>query len=91
MTQHELRISPPEPIRGGRKAATGGNRHGRDTGCSRKSRGIDALLRRYAPAPDLVSNGHATNIRDDIAALINEGTGLVDAAFSARISEEDRA
>lgn len=25
------------------------------------------------------------------AALINEGTGLVDAAFSARISEEDRA
>ena len=43
------------------------------------------------PATDLVSNGHATNIRDDIAALINEGTGLVDAAFSARISEEDRA
>ena len=25
------------------------------------------------PAPDLVSNGHATNIRDDIAALINGG------------------
>lgn len=38
-----------------------------------------------------ISNTHATNIRDDIAALINEGTGLVDAAFSARISEEDRA
>jgi hypothetical protein len=33
----------------------------------------------------------AQNIRDDLAALINEGTGLVDAAFSARISEEDRA
>lgn len=33
----------------------------------------------------------AQKIRDDLAALINEGTGLVDAAFSARISEEDRA
>lgn len=25
------------------------------------------------PVPDLVSNGHATNTRDDIDALINEG------------------
>lgn len=33
----------------------------------------------------------AQNIRDDLDALINEGTGLVDAASSARISEEDRA
>lgn len=38
-----------------------------------------------------VSNNHATNIRDDLAALINEGAGLVDAASSARISEEGLA
>lgn len=41
--------------------------------------------------PDQVNNTHATNIRDDLDALINEGTGLVDAAFSARISEEGLA
>lgn len=44
----------------------------------------------------LVDNvrGHGTgamNIRDDLDALINEGTSLVDAASSARISEEARA
>ena len=33
----------------------------------------------------------AQNIRDALADLINEGKGLVDAAFSARISEEDRS
>lgn len=38
--------------------------------------------------PAEVSNGHATNIRDDLDALINEGARRVDAAFSAPNSEE---
>lgn len=41
--------------------------------------------------PAQVSNDHATNIRDDIDALINEGARPVDTAFSARISEEGLA
>lgn len=35
-----------------------------------------------------ISNTHATNIRDDIAALTNEGARRVDAAFNAPNSEE---
>lgn len=38
-----------------------------------------------------INNTHATNIRDDLDALMNEGADLVDAAFSARISEEGLA
>ena len=41
--------------------------------------------------PALVSNTHATNIRDDLDALMNEGADLVDAAFSAGIGEEGLA
>lgn len=36
-----------------------------------------------------VTNTHATNIRDDLAALTNEGARRVDAAFNAPNSEED--
>lgn len=39
--------------------------------------------------PDQVSNDHATNIRDDLDALINEGARRVDTALSAPNSEED--
>ena len=41
--------------------------------------------------PAQVSNDHATNIRDDIDALINEGARRVDTALSAPNSEEDLA
>lgn len=43
------------------------------------------------PTTAQVSNNHATNIRDDIDALINEGARPVDTASSARISEEGLA
>lgn len=36
-----------------------------------------------------VSNDHSTNIRDDLAALINERARRVDTAFNAPNSEED--
>nr|DAS16038.1 MAG TPA: hypothetical protein [Caudoviricetes sp.] len=49
---------------------------------------IDALRSTQA---DDITNRHLTNIRDDLAALINEGAGLVDTASSARISEEGLA
>lgn len=39
-------------------------------------------------ARDHVTNNHATNIRDTIDTLINEGEHRVDAAFSAPNSEE---
>ena len=42
-------------------------------------------------APAHINNTHATNIRDDLDALMNEGARRGDAAFSARISEEGLA
>ena len=50
---------------------------------------IDYLVICLYDNPRQAARAH--NIRDDLAALINEGKGLVDAASSARISEEDRS
>lgn len=38
--------------------------------------------------PADITNRHLTNIRDDLTAVIDESARPVDAAFSARISEE---
>lgn len=49
---------------------------------------IDRL--RSTQAAD-ITNQHLTNIRDDLAAVLDESAGLVDTASSARISEEGLA